>query len=105
MAKTAATKEAAKRSSGKRELLRAPGRRAQYAKRNAKGEFTEMDDVGRSQRADRRTKAKTMVKPGLWRSGRPARSNEEEVHSEAQFLTATISRTRTGRARRNGKGP
>ena len=35
-----------------------------FAKRNAKGQFKEMDDVGRSLAADRRRSAKTTVKAG-----------------------------------------
>jgi hypothetical protein len=35
-----------------------------FAKRNAKGQFKEMDDVGRSLSADRRTSAKRSVKSG-----------------------------------------
>jgi hypothetical protein len=35
-----------------------------FAKRDIKGRFKEMDDVGRSLAADRRRTAKTAVKPG-----------------------------------------
>jgi len=34
-----------------------------FAKRHAKGQFTEMDDVGRSLSADRRRTAKNATKP------------------------------------------
>lgn len=53
----------AKRSSSRRELIDT-GRSTSFAKRSAKGRFSEMDDVGRSLTADRRTAAKTVVKPG-----------------------------------------
>jgi len=35
-----------------------------YVRRNKKGEFKEVDDVGRSLSADRRRKAKTVTKAG-----------------------------------------
>ena len=53
----------AKRSTTKRELIDA-GRNKMFAKRDAKGQFKEMDDVGRSLTADRRRSAKTTVKSG-----------------------------------------
>ena len=60
-AKTAAKK--AKRSSQKRDLVK--GRSASsYAKRRDDGTFKEMDDTGRSQRGDRRRRAKKKVKSG-----------------------------------------
>ena len=53
------TRKAAKRS-GLRESIDT-GRDARYAKRTTSGQFAEMDDVGRSQRADKPKKAKTAV--------------------------------------------
>jgi len=53
----------AKRSTSKRERLDTPTG-SNFAKRNAKGQFKEMDSVGRSLAADRRTKAKRPVKSG-----------------------------------------
>jgi hypothetical protein len=56
------------RSAGKRDLVR--GRKSSaYAKRNARGQFKEMDDVGRSQKADKRRKAKTAVRSGFGDQG------------------------------------
>ena len=52
----------AKRSSSKRELIDTG--RKMFAKRDAKGQFKEMDDVGRSLAADRRRPAKRAVKSG-----------------------------------------
>jgi hypothetical protein len=46
----------AKKSSQKRDLVKTKGG-ARYAKRTASGEFRDMDDVGRSQKADHRTKS------------------------------------------------
>ena len=53
----------AKRGTGKRERINT-GRNKMYGKRDARGQFREMDDVGRSSAGDRRTKAKTKVKTG-----------------------------------------
>jgi len=67
------TRKAAKRS-GRRELIDT-GRDARYVKRATSGRFTEMDDVGRSQRADKSKQAKTAVPSGFGDQGdrRPAK--------------------------------
>jgi hypothetical protein len=54
----------AKRSSGRREIIDT-GRNKMYGKRDAEGQFREMDDVGRSLSSDRRTKAKTKSRKGF----------------------------------------
>ena len=61
-------KKAAKRSPAKRDLVKRKTASA-YAKRTAKGKFKEMDDVGRSQKADRPRKAKRKVKSGYGDQG------------------------------------
>ena len=66
------------RPAGKRDLVRRPKAGA-YAKRTARGRFKEMDDVGRSQKTDKRRKAKKTVRSGYGdqgdaRSGRPRSS-------------------------------
>ena len=48
----------------KRELIEPHKGDKRYVRRDAKGRFTEMDDVGRSLAADRRQKAKTASKKG-----------------------------------------
>lgn len=53
----------AKRSNTKRELVDT-GRNKSYAKRDVRGQFKEMDDVGKSLAVDRRRAAKTTVKAG-----------------------------------------
>jgi hypothetical protein len=53
----------ATRSSSARELI-APRGDKRYVRRSAGGKFSESDDVGRSQSADRRRKAKTKSKRG-----------------------------------------
>jgi hypothetical protein len=57
------TRTTAKRGSTKRERLKS--RNATFfAKRSSTGRFKEMDDIGRSLKTDRRTKAKRTVKAG-----------------------------------------
>ena len=75
MAKKTQTRTASKRSSAKRsrpaakrDLVRRPKASA-YAKRTARGRFKEMDDVGRSQKADRPRKAKRSVSSGYGDQG------------------------------------
>jgi hypothetical protein len=52
-----------KRESGKRELI-SPNGDNRYVRRDAKGQFKESDDQGRSLSRDIKTKAKKKVKPG-----------------------------------------
>jgi hypothetical protein len=58
----------AKRTSGRRELI-ATGRNKMYGKRDARGQFREMDDVGRSLASDRRKKAATKTRSGYGDKG------------------------------------
>jgi hypothetical protein len=67
-----ATKPAAKRGSGKRELVKnAAG--DFFARRTAGGQFKEMDERGRSLAKDRRTKARTVAPRGRGDKGDRAR--------------------------------
>ena len=70
MAKKSSKRAGAKRSrpAGKRDLVRRPKASA-YAKRTAGGRFNEMDDVGRSQAADKPRKAKKTVRSGYGDQG------------------------------------
>jgi len=61
-------KKGAKRSPAKRDLVRRQGASA-YAKRTGRGQFTEMDDVGLSQKTDRTQKAKRAVDSGYGDQG------------------------------------
>lgn len=61
--KSSSKKSSSKKSSSKRTLIKPKGD-ARYVRRDAKGKFKESDDVGRSQAADRRKKAKKTVKSG-----------------------------------------
>ena len=70
MARKSQPRERAKRTrpAGKRDLVRRPKAGA-YAKRTARGRFKEMDDVGRSQKADKPRKAKKTVRSGYGDQG------------------------------------
>ena len=70
MAKKTRKRAGAKRTrpAGKRDLVRRPKAGA-YAKRTARGRFKEMDDVGRSQKADKPRKAKKKVRSGFGDQG------------------------------------
>jgi hypothetical protein len=63
-----ASTPATRRSSAKRERINT-GNDARFVKRGAGGRFKESDDVGRSQKTDRATKAKTVVKAGYGDQG------------------------------------
>lgn len=70
MAKKSQKRTATKRSrpAAKRDLVRRPKASA-YAKRTARGRFKEMDDVARSQKADKPRKAKRAVSSGYGDQG------------------------------------
>ena len=67
-----ANKTASKENSGKRELI-APNDDKRYIKRDAKGRISESDDQGRSLSQDKKTQAKTKVKPGYGDKGDQSR--------------------------------
>ena len=61
-------KKSSKRSQGKRTLMK-PEADARFVKRDSRGRIKESDDVGRSQKADRRREAKRKVKSGYGDKG------------------------------------
>lgn len=69
----ATSKSSKSKSSGKRELINT-GTDKRFVKRDSKGQFKESDDVGRSLRQDKKTKAKTTVKPGYGDRGDQAKN-------------------------------
>jgi hypothetical protein len=56
------------RPAAKRDLVQRPKASA-YAKRTSRGRFTEMDDVGRSQKSDKPRKARKSVRSGYGDQG------------------------------------
>lgn len=89
---TKTTARKATRSTGQRDSIR-HGSRSAYAKRTQTGEFTELDDVGRSQTADRRVKAKRVVRSGYGDQGDQA----------SETATGTSRSTRKRTAKRTAK--
>ena len=69
----------------KRELIEPHKGDKRYVRRNKKGEFKEVVDVGRSLAADRRSKSKTIAKPGQGDKGdRPAAKKKTKVKVKAK---------------------
>ena len=70
MAKKSQKRTTRKRSrpAAKRDVVRRPKASA-YAKRTARGRFREMDDVGRSQKADKPRRARKTVRSGYGDQG------------------------------------
>lgn len=62
--KKTATRGSAKRGTGKRDTVKAKNATF-YARREAGGEFREMDEKGKSLAADRRQRAKTIAVSGM----------------------------------------
>lgn len=67
----------AKRTTSSRELIDT-SRNKMFGKRDAKGQFREMDDVGRSLNTDRKTAAKRTVKAGHGDQGDRKRTNRDQ---------------------------
>jgi hypothetical protein len=63
----------------KRELIEPHKGDKRYVRRNKKGEFKEVVDVGRSLAADRRSKSKTIAKPGQGDKGDRAPAKKAAV--------------------------
>lgn len=69
---------------GKRELIDT-GTDKRYVKRNQDGTFKESVDVGRSLAADRRSKSKTVAKPGYGDQGdQPKRTTKKSGKTAAK---------------------
>jgi hypothetical protein len=68
-----------KKSSSKRELITTKGDK-RFVKRNSKGQFKEVDDVGKSLSTDRKKTAKKKVKSGYGDQGdRPAKKTSKKT--------------------------
>ena len=70
---TGKRRKAASRPAGKRDLV-SRRKASSYAKRSTRGRFKEMDDVGRSQKSDKRRKATKKVRSGYGDQGDRGRS-------------------------------
>jgi hypothetical protein len=77
--KTKKTMKKAARKAARRDVVRAPTATS-WAKRDRAGQFTELDETGRSLASDRRTKAKTTVPSGFGDQGdQPARKTRKRT--------------------------
>jgi hypothetical protein len=73
----------------KRELIDT-GSDKRYVRRNKRGQFNEVDDVGRSLSADRRRRAKTKAKPGEGDKGdRPRPKTKRKAASKGRKKAAS----------------
>lgn len=73
---------AAKKAARKRELVEPTPSDKRYVRRDAKGQFKDVVDVGKSLAADRRSKSKTVVKPGQGDKGDVKRSPSKKSSSK-----------------------
>jgi predicted DNA-binding WGR domain protein len=102
--KSSSKKEA--RGSGPREKINSPTNKM-YGRRAAKGtskggQFTEMDDIGKSLAADRRTKAKTKVKPGYGDQGDQPKKSSTGGKAGKGKSTGTVFKGRTAKSVKKG---
>lgn len=84
--KSSGKKSAGKKLGGtgrKRELIDT-GRDKRYVRRDESGRFDEVVDMGRSLAADRRSKAKTKVRPGFGDQGDVGRSSSSSSKKSAK---------------------
>ena len=107
--KKSAKRAGAKRSSAKRDRVQSPTA-TMYAKRKA-GQFTEMDEQGRSLTTDRRQRARKRVRSGYGDQGdqeRTGTASRGTASSGAKRSSKTRSRKsaakRTTRGSRRGGG-
>ena len=95
------------RSSAKRDLVRGP-QASSYAKRTAQGRFKEMDDVGRSQKADKPRKAKRAARSGYGDQGdqKPPRLRAAKAYAALGLAKGLRAAARTiSLARGQGSAP
>jgi hypothetical protein len=69
-------------ASRKRELIEPNKGDKRFVRRDAKGQFKDVVDVGRSLAADRRSKSKTAVKPGQGDKGDVRRAPSKKASSK-----------------------
>ena len=73
---------------GKRELIDT-GNDKRFVKRNADGTFSEVVDVGRSLAADRRSKSKTVARPGYGDQGDLPKGGAKKTNRKSVRKSAT----------------
>jgi hypothetical protein len=84
---------ASKKAARKRELIEPTPGDKRYVRRDKGGKFKDVVDVGKSLAADRRSKSKTVVKPGQGDKGDVKRSPSKKASTK----TASSSKKSTAR--------
>jgi hypothetical protein len=82
---------ATKKAARKRELIEPTPGDKRYVRRDKGGKFKDVVDVGRSLAADRRSKSKTVVKPGQGDKGDVKRAPSRKASSKKAASSSTKS--------------
>ena len=72
----------ARKAARKRELMEPTPGDKRFVRRDAEGKFKDVVDVGRSLAADRRSKSKTVAKPGQGDKGDVKRASSKKSSSK-----------------------
>lgn len=86
---------ASKKAARKRELIEPTPGDKRFVRRDKGGKFKDVVDVGKSLAADRRSKSKTVVKPGQGDKGDVKRSPSKKATSSKSSKTASSSKKAT----------
>jgi hypothetical protein len=95
-------KSAGRKKAAKRELIDT-GTDKRYVRRDDRGRFDEVDDVGRSLAQDRRRHAKTVSKPGQGDKGDRPRAKASSKRTATKGSTANRSTAKRSTAKRSKK--
>jgi hypothetical protein len=83
---------ATKKAARKRELIEPTPGDKRFVRRDKKGQFKDVVDVGRSLAADRRSKSTTVVKPGQGDKGDVKRSPSKKSASTSKKSATTSAK-------------
>lgn len=89
---------ATKKAARKRELIEPTPGDKRYVRRDKEGKFKDVVDVGRSLAADRRSKSKTVVKPGQGDKGDVKRSPSKKSASSSKKASSNKAPTSSKKA-------
>ena len=93
--KAAGKKTASKKVSGKRELI-APHGDKRYIRRDSKGRIKESVDQGKSLSLDKKTQAKTKVKPGYGdRGDQPVKKAAKKKAAKKKVAKKKVAKKKT----------
>ncbi len=91
---------ATKKAARKRELIEPTPGDKRYVRRDKGGKFKDVVDVGKSLAADRRSKSKTVVKPGQGDKGDVKRSPSKKSSSKTASSSSKKSTTKKSTAKK-----